>query len=167
MKSTASKLLVGLFIVFGSTTSLFSGQSCHCPMPPGGSVSCGKDQIAICDPSDGKCACSCTDVNRDSGKKQYLSVIFSKILGSNITPTQLNSPEYNEQINSFVASGHEYTEQPLGGQSEKAAQATRDCSFEGCRYVTFVFHKKDLSGKEVEVNVSAPEWLASVLKNPL
>jgi hypothetical protein len=47
--------------------------TCHCLSPPGGSGSCGSNQLAFCDISNGPCQVSCVDVS-----PQLISLIQSR-----------------------------------------------------------------------------------------
>ena len=142
MRSVATRLRGAWFlsVFFGVAPALIWAQECRCPerpKGPGGGVRCTKDQIATCDPSKGECNCSCDSAPRGKKKEEYLSVIFSRGLGTEVTPSELSEPKYQDLMASFLRSENK-----------------------GNYSLT-----KIVEGKQIQVNVSLPEWLVSALKN--
>ena len=88
-----------VFLVFGEY-ALLQGQSnqCKCAEPPGGTVTCEKDQIPICIVKDGKVTSECR--SRPSDRKtvaQQNAWLLSIVLGKKVTVSELlRSEEYQK-----------------------------------------------------------------------
>ena len=139
MRLDATKLSRGWMILFGVALAplLAVSQECHCPKPPGGGVTCSKDQIAVCDPSTGECNCKCRSVTKGKSKDEYISLIFSAALEKSVEPTDLFVPKFQDLTSRFL-------------KSEKEGM--------------FFVQKKMDDGKTVQVRIGVPEWLAIELK---
>lgn len=70
---------------------------CNCPSPPGGSVECSKDQMALCIVENGTVRRVCQNVVKDKDDSTIVNFALSIITGE-IRPDYNNVSDYDIQI---------------------------------------------------------------------
>jgi len=123
--------------ILSSAALLLAAEKCNCPSPPGGGVTCTKNQFATCDPTKGACDCKCEDVPKGKSRDEYFSIIFSTALDEKVEPADLAKPQFQMLSKKFV-------------ESESNG--------------TFFIRKKNYKGETVQVTIGVPDWLVGQLK---
>ena len=76
--------------------SALSAQTAQCSSPPGGSVTCEKNQVATCAVKDGKVDGRCKTPPTGQEGKQLEAAVLSDFLGRKVSAGDLDKPEYKE-----------------------------------------------------------------------
>lgn len=86
--------LMAALLAIGCAVTAHGQVQCECANPPGGSVSCDRNQIAKCSVRDGQVFGSCSRVSGNLKGDEFWAFVLHEVTGDRVMPAALRQEKY-------------------------------------------------------------------------